>query len=97
MFQYRKIVFPVVMALGAALLLSGCGANVGSMTCQEFIDTPSADRLTVERKLLSENDLRVLDTENLIGLTSALISFCEDPKNGERPIDDAVDWSTNTW
>lgn len=100
-------------ALGTAALLflalTGC-TSAGDMTCEEFGALSDSDRSDVLEDLLVEHRLDPLAVSNLVGVGTAVHTFCgtsaiagmigePDPArtNLDRPLDEAVDWDSDTW
>lgn len=85
-----------VVALTLTLGLSGCGSQA-SPTCAEYLDTPLASRGELNMDLLRKHDLKTTDVGNITGVTAAVSSFCANSSNLDRSLDEAVDWSADTW
>lgn len=86
----------LAVAAIAIFAVAGC-SDAGSTTCSEFQAQSSADQSSTLRSLLSEHDLKMLDSGNTIGVTNAVTSFCSMSGNSGTSIDDAVDWDSGTW
>lgn len=91
-----RAVSAAVLALGLTWGLAGCGAQA-SPTCAEYLDTPLASRDQLNMDLLRKHDLKTTDVGNITGVSAAVSSFCANPSNLDRSLDDAVDWSADTW
>lgn len=98
-----KRILSTGLLLAMAATLSGCGSSVTKMTCEEYGKLSIEKRDDVHEKLLKAHDLDPDNADNAIGLSDNLSSFCgtygfsEATQNLSRPIDDAVNWDSDTW
>ena len=77
--------------------LSGCSSPTRKMTCSEFNDLSLTERSSKLSSLLEEHNLRATDPDNIMGVTSAVESFCSSSSHDDSPLDDAADWDSKYW
>ena len=92
-----RIAVCLLVAVGLVMPLSGCSSPVGKMTCSEFNELSLTERSSKLSSLLAEHNLRAADPDNIMGVTSAVESFCSSSSHDDSPLDDAVDWDSPTW
>ena len=95
------------VCLVAILALSGCGGGASATTCDEYAAMDSSGQSDVQSSLLREHDLQETSPDNIAGLSSAIDAFCgsrasallggEAESNHDQPLEDAVDWDSETW
>lgn len=91
---------------GAALVLAamatGC-SSPGTITCQEYGEMSSNERVSTERSLLKSHKLDPNNFDNVIGVSDALRNFCGvsfnsgATSNMDMPLDEATDWDSKYW
>ena len=84
-----RIAVCLLVTAGLVVPLSGCSSPAGKMTCSEFNDLSLTERSSKLSSLLEEHNLRATDPDNIMGVTSAVESFCSSssrstPTAGER-------------
>ena len=92
-----RIAVCLLVTAGLVVPLSGCSSPAGKMTCSEFSDLSLTERSSKLSSLLEEHNLRATDPDNIMGVTSAVESFCSSSSHDDSPLDDAVDWDSPTW
>ncbi|MFT4259315.1 hypothetical protein [Microbacterium sp.] len=86
----------VIVALCLTLVLAGCGSDP-SPTCAEYLATPLTERGQLNLDLLRKHDLEWTDQGNIVGVSAAVERFCADASNEDRSLDEAADWTADTW
>jgi hypothetical protein len=82
--------------------LGGC-SSAGDTTCSEWGSMDQSQQSDVLTDLLRENRLDPLSWSNALGATEAIDAFCGSSmltpanRNMDRPIDEAIDWDSDTW
>lgn len=73
-------------------------SSADDITCSEFAELDSDDRMGVVYDILDEHDLAKPDPGNLVGISSAIVSYCGAgaSKHPDEPINNAVDWESDT-
>ena len=73
-------------------------SSAEDITCSEFAELDSDDRMGVVYDMLDEYDLAKPDPGNLVGISSAIVSYCGAgaSKHPDEPINNAVDWESDT-
>ena len=92
-----RIAVCLLVAVGLVMPLSGCSSPVGKMTCSEFNELSLTERSSKLSSLLEEHNLRAADPDNIMGVTSAVESFCSSRSHDDSPLDDAADWDSKYW
>ena len=95
---------PVMVAVQPAAAPSGArggacsSSSAEDITCSEFAELDSDDRMGVVYDMLDEHDLAKPDPGNLAGISSAIVSYCGAgaSKHPDEPINNAVDWESDT-
>ena len=88
-----------------ALCSTGCQTSPTDVTCDEFAQQSHGDQGSTIRDLLEAHRLEPMDTGNVIGLSTALMTWCglstfgggAADVHGSQPIDGAVDWDAKSW
>ena len=91
-----RIAVCLLVTAGLVVPLSGC-SSVGKMTCSEFNELSLTERSSKLSSLLEEHNLRAADPDNIMGVTSAVESFCSSSSHDDSPLDDAADWDSKYW
>lgn len=96
----RRIITSLVVLM-ASYALTGC-TDAPSMTCQEYGEVPVGERGAVLGELLRKHDLEWKNHGNIVGVTTAVSEFCgsmahRSSQNLDRSIDEAHDWTSDTW
>lgn len=103
----RRRLSAVVAALLLAGLAAGC-SDPGATTCEEYGALSYNERDKVLKDLLVAHRLEPHHVGNNLGLMQSVDTFCgtytsvlttdhAPTQNLSRPIDDAVDWDSETW
>ncbi len=91
----RRATVSMLAGLALAATLTGCGTDVGGMTCQEYNALSIPERIDIHTDLLREHDLDTTDVGNAEGVSRAVTSLCM--SDSDAVLDDAADWDSATW
>ena len=94
-----KRVVPIALVIAFCAPVGACSSSSAEdITCSEFAELDSDDGMGVVYDMLDEHDLAKPDPGNLVGISSAIVSYCGAgaSKHPDEPINNAVDRESDT-